>query len=210
MRTQNPPLAGFVFSLVHCIFMNSLARIFGSEARLKLLRLFVFNPESGFLLKEAADRTKLPQGAVRREVADLAKAGIIRGKRGKKKETTYGFNTSYEHSAALNAFIRDSCIIRPADILAELKKAGALKVVVLSGFFTSASEPQIDLLIAGDGLKERRVARAVAHLESELGREVRYALFPTADFTYRRGVYDRLIRDVLDYPHRTILDKIGL
>ena len=47
-------------------------------------------------------------------------------------------------------------------------------------------------------------------LEAELGREIRYAFFTTPDFRYRLGVYDRLLRDVFDYPHRVLLDKIGL
>jgi hypothetical protein len=68
----------------------------------------------------------------------------------------------------------------------------------------------VDLLIAGDNLDERALARAVHVIEAELGREVRYASFSTEDFRYRRGVYDRLIRDVLDYPHRVAFDRIGL
>ena len=47
-------------------------------------------------------------------------------------------------------------------------------------------------------------------LEAELGREIRYASFATEDFRYRTGVYDRLLRDVFDYPHRLLIDKIGL
>ncbi len=190
--------------------MNSLARIFGSDARLKLLRLFIFNQEQPFSLEEAVVRTKLHRGVIRRELADLVKAGIIKPKVGKKKIPSYVVDGSYEHLDALDVFIRESCVLRSEDILATLKKAGTLKVVILSGLFTGTAESQIDLLIAGDSLNERKIAGAMSLLESELGREIRYALFATADFKYRRGIYDRLIRDVLDYPHRTILDKIGL
>ena len=71
-------------------------------------------------------------------------------------------------------------------------------------------ETQIDLLIVGDHLEERVLARIVHSLEAELGREIRYASFATEDFRYRLGVYDRLLRDVFDYPHRLLIDKIGL
>ena len=56
----------------------------------------------------------------------------------------------------------------------------------------------------------RSVGSAVHMIEAEIGRELRYAAFTTEEFRYRVGVYDRLIRDAFDYPHRTILDKIGL
>ena len=37
-----------------------------------------------------------------------------------------------------------------------------------------------------------------------------FATFDTDEFTYRINVYDRLVRDVLDYPHKKVLDKIGV
>jgi len=64
--------------------------------------------------------------------------------------------------------------------------------------------------VVGDRLEERSLDTAVQKLEAELGRELRFAAFSTEEFRYRVGVYDRLIRDALDYPHKVILDKIGL
>ena len=95
-------------------------------------------------------------------------------------------------------------------ILATLRHVGTLQLIVLSGFFTDVIESQIDLLIVGDRLDERAIARAVHSLEAELGREIRYASFTTEDFRYRFGVYDRLLRDIFDYPHQRLINKIGL
>ena len=94
-------------------------------------------------------------------------------------------------------------------ILTTLRKAGTLRVVALSGMFTGAVETKVDLLVVGDKLDEKPLANAVHSLEAELGQELRYAYFTTEEFKYRVGVYDRLVRDVFDYPHRTILDRIG-
>jgi hypothetical protein len=95
-------------------------------------------------------------------------------------------------------------------MLTQLKKAGALRLVALSGLFSGAIETKVDMLVVGDKLDEKQLEKAIHQLESELGRELRYASFSTEDFRYRVGVYDRLLRDIFDYPHRTILDKIGL
>jgi len=59
-------------------------------------------------------------------------------------------------------------------------------------------------------MEERLIASAVHTIEANFGREIRYATFTTEDFRYRSGVYDRLLRDIFDYSHRTILDKIGI
>jgi predicted nucleotidyltransferase len=186
--------------------MDPLARIFGSAARLKLLRLFIFNENTAFKTADAAFRTKLPKAAARKEMAVLAAAGFIK----KRGSAGYGADTRFAYFDALAAFVRTTTNVGNAEVLAALRKAGTLRLVVISGLFTGVAESKIDLLIVGDKLDERVLRTAVHGIEAELGREIRYATFSTEDFRYRLGVYDRLIRDVLDYPHKAIFDKIGL
>lgn len=189
--------------------MEMLTKIFGSGARLKTLRLFMFNQDASFSPAEVAERTKLTKDAARHEVGELLSATLLR-KKGAVTPARYQVNPRFEHLAALDTFIRETTSVRPQSMLKALRRAGTLKLVVLSGLFSGIHEPQIDLLIVGDMLDEKALASAVRTLEAELGREIRYASFATADFRYRRGVYDRLLRDVFDYPHRLLIDKIGL
>jgi len=189
--------------------MERLARIFGSPARLKTLRLFVFNQDSTLTLNEVAERTKLSKETVRREVMELLAAGLLR-KKGARAAARYQVNPRFGYLTALDVFIRDTTSVRPRVMIAALRRAGALQLVALSGFFMGVLESRIDLLIVGDHLEERTLASVVHSLEAELGREIRYTSFATADFRYRNGVYDRLLRDVFDYPHRLLIDKIGL
>ena len=189
--------------------MESLSKLFGSAARLKALRLFLFNKDATFTAAEVAERTKLSKEIVRQEVGELCAAGLLR-KKGTQMPARYQINPKFEHLGALDTFIRETTNAHPEHILKSLKRAGALRVVVLSGFFTGIPDTQIDLLIAGDNLEERALAGAVRSLEAEFGREIRYASFATPDFKYRMGVYDRLIRDVFDYPHRLLIDRVGL
>lgn len=189
--------------------MEPLAKLFGTSARLKLLRLFFFNKDTAFSVEEAATRTKLSSEAVRKELADMVSAGIFK-KRGERAAARYQVNGRFEHFSPLDHFIRETTSVHPTRVLSELKKSGTLRLVVLTGMFTGTQEPAVDLLVVGDALTERTLASAVHALEAELGREIRYASFATPDFRYRLGVYDRLIRDVFDYPHRLLVDRIGL
>jgi len=189
--------------------MEQLAKLFGEASRLKTLRLFVFNQDTAFAPPEVADRLKLSRGTARKEIAVLLSAGLLR-KKNKSAPVRYQADPRFTHFEALETFIRDTTSASPQDILKALRRAGTLQLVALSGLFTGADDSQIDLLVVGDHLKQSALARAVKGLEAELGREIRYAFFATADFRYRHGVYDRLIRDVLDYPHRLLIDKIGL
>lgn len=189
--------------------MEILSKLFGSPARLKMLRLFVFNKDSAFTLVEIVERTKLPKDSARREIKDLLSVGFLR-KKGTSIPVHYQVNSRFEHLSALTTFIRETTSVRPKAIVSALRRAGNLKLVVLSGHFTGILETQIDLLVVGDALEERIIASTVRSLEAEFGREIRYASFATADFRYRLGIYDRLLRDVFDYPHRVLIDKIGL
>lgn len=189
--------------------MDPLARLFGSAARLKLLRLFLFNDDQSFTAVEAAQRTKSPKDAARREVNALVTAGVLR-KKGGKGASAFMANHKWDHYAALCQFLRTSTSMGDSDILNTLKRAGTLRLVVLSGLFSDVVESKIDLLVVGDKLDEKALDTAVHKLEAELGRELRFAAFPTEEFRYRVSVYDRLMRDVLDFPHRVIFDKIGI
>ncbi len=191
------------------ILMERLSKLFGSPARLKMLRLFVFNRETPLTLQEVAKRTKLSNVIARREVEELLDAGLLR-KKGVRAAARYQVDSRFEHLAALTSFIRETTSVRPQKIITALKRAGTLRLVALSGHFTGILETQIDLLVVGDHIDERALAHVVHALEAELGREIRYASFATADFRYRLGVYDRLLRDVFDYPHRLLIDKIGV
>ncbi|MDB5194888.1 MAG: seg [Parcubacteria group bacterium] len=188
--------------------MDPLSRLFGTPARLKLLRLFLFNDDTVLTVTDAAFRSKTPKDAARKELNVLTAAGVIK-KKASKQGSGYAMNKKFPHYAALQIFLRETTDVSDTKILVTLRKAGVLRVVALSGLFTGALEPKVDLLVVGDRLEERQLASAIHTLEAELGRELRYASFTTEEFKYRVGVYDRLIRDVMDYPHRTILDRIS-
>lgn len=189
--------------------MDPLSRLFSSPVRLKLLRLFVFNDDLAFTVADAAFRAKAPKDATRKELTVLTATGFIKKKSGK-GSTTYQTNKKFAYYDPLAAFVRATTDISDADAIAILKKAGSLRLVAFSGLFTGAIESKIDLLVVGDKLEERHLASAVRAIEAELGRELRYASFTTEQFRYRQGVYDRLLRDVFDYPHRAILDRLGV
>jgi hypothetical protein len=189
--------------------MDPLARLFGSPARLKLLRLFVFNDDTAFTLAEASFRAKATREVVKKELAALLAAEVVKKKPGK-GTATYVANKRFVHYEPLKEFVRNTTTVNDADILSSLKKAGSIRVVTLSGLFTGAIESKVDLFVVGDKLEEKPLANAVHALEAELGRELRYAAFSTEEFRYRLGVYDRLLRDLFDFPHRTLFDRLGL
>ena len=189
--------------------MDPLAKLFGSSLRVRLLKLFLFTEAAAFSLSDAVRRVGGSRASVRRELTSLTSMRVLRRRRSG-KESSYTANSAFPHATPLKTFLGTTTRLRYPDILKSLKRVGPLRLVALSGLFTDVAEPQIDLIVVGDHLDERALSGAVRTIEAELGQELRYAAFPTSDFQYRLGTYDRLIRDVFDYPHRILIDKIGL
>jgi hypothetical protein len=199
--------------------MDFLSAFVGSPARAKVLRLFLFNVDEAFTTAEIAKRAQVARAAAQKETSFLKRLGIVKPaevrrtneKSGAtKKVAGYELDASSQHLRMLQTFVRDSSSIEQDSITARLRPAGRLKLVIASGTFVDDAASRVDLLVVADALNERKLQTALRGIEADLGRELRYAAFVTEEFKYRLTVYDKLIRDILDYPHRVFLDRIGV
>ena len=121
----------------------------------------------------------------------------------------YILNEQFPYLQALRNFLINSTPLAQNEIMKRLAPAGALKLVIVAGVFIQNWDSRVDILIVGDKINDRKLDTAIRSLESEVGKELRYVVFPTKEFQYRLNVYDRLVRDVLDYPHQTVVDRLG-
>jgi len=199
--------------------VDPLAILFGSQARVKLLRFFLFNPSKDFTFDEISQRAKLVRRTARTEINALEKAGVIKRKQiyiqlpEKSKRTRahgYSLNDKFPELQALQTFLFETAPINGKTLIKHLRKAGKLDFVCMAGVFVREFEQRLDVLIAMKQVSESKVETAIRSLESELGIEIRYATFKSEDLIYRVGMYDKLTRDVFDYPHTILVDKIGV
>ena len=56
---------------------DPLSILFGSQARVKLLRFFLFNPSKEFTFDDISKRARLVRRTARTEINALEKAGVI-------------------------------------------------------------------------------------------------------------------------------------
>jgi hypothetical protein len=186
---------------------DPLAKLFGSNARVKLLRLFLFNSRQSFTVGEAAARTLVPALDAKREIELLLRVGVIeRTARG--RGLRYILSAGLPYLTPLQQLLLNSSA-RGEDLVERLRGVGSLKFIVVAGIFVGEWDGRLDVLLAGDRVKERILRERMRRLEAELGRELRYALLESTDLLYRLTVSDKLLRDVFDYPHHIVLDKLG-
>lgn len=217
-----------VYSRNHILVINHmdiLAKLFGTAEKVRIMRLFLFNNDVVFDLDTVASRTLVSPAKARIEISTLQKIGLLKGKslsrtierkRGKKvtlhKERVSGWvlNPAFKYIQQLQSFLINISPVKGNEILKKVGKIGKLRLVITAGVFIQNWESRLDLLVVCDGLKKGALDRTIRNLEAEMGKEIRYSAFETGEFQYRLGMYDKLIRDVLDYPHETVLDKLGV
>lgn len=204
--------------------MDVLAKLFGGDAIVKMLRLFVFNEGENFENSDVEKRARVSKESVRIETLMMEKIGLIKrrtfyaeAERGvgrkkkvvKKKVKGWTLNPNFIYLQALRSFLLTTAPFQQNNISKKLQTVAKCKLIVIAGSFIQDWNSRLDLLLVADNVNTARLEHAIKDIEAELGKELRYAVFSTTDFTYRMNIYDKLIRDVLDYPHQTVMNKLG-
>ena len=217
------------YSHYHSLFfcMDILSQLFSSEPLIKIMRLFFLHPEEIFDLSTIASRIKVSEQKTRKEINHLKKVGFLtegvkdvlsqekKHAPAKKKKKIKGWkiNHTFPFHRPLKNLVLNAAPVARGDLLRALKKSGKIQLVILGGFFldiddTNAS--RVDLLVVGDNIKRSVLDRIVRSLQAKIGKELNYTLLATKEFQYRRSMYDKFIRDILDYPHEKLLNKLGV
>ncbi len=205
--------------------MDTLAQLFGSAVRVKLMRLFLFSGDVAFSLAETARRTKATSQEVRKELTKLIAAGVVKkrsvvreihskktpnGPIRKIHELGYSLDQKFLYLPALKNLLITVSLHADDSLVKKVSAVGKIKLLIVSGVFIQEWDTRVDLLVAGDDINMSRLDAVMKTIEAEIGKEIIYSAFETEDFEYRLGIHDRLIRDVLDSPHTILINKINL
>lgn len=210
--------------------METLGKMFGSPARVKIMKLFLSNDSLILENGEISKRTKVGTSVLKKELALLNKIGFItkknfikeievkvkKPKKGeapkviKKKIDGWGLNDKFPYIIPLHSLLVGMTSFTSSSVLKKISGAGKMKLIIVAGVFLQNSDSRLDILIVGDKIKQNTLNKAIGHLESEVGKELRYVVFDTEEFNYRMNVFDKLIRDVLDFPHQKIVNRLGI
>lgn len=200
--------------------MDILAKMFGGVARVKIMRLFLLNPEQGFETATVAERSRLSSSVSRQTVNQLSAMSLVKkksfikettdGRTGKiKKKRVQGWflNSEFPYIKEMKALLVEGDFFKHDDLVKRFRPAGRIHLLVVSGVFIQQSDSRLDVLVVGDNISKKYVQKTIAVLESELGKELAYAVFDSADFKYRVSMYDKLLRDMFDFPHARLLSS---
>jgi len=194
--------------------MDTLAKLFGGQARVKIMRLFLLNSDSDFEIEEVSNRSRVNKLSARKEINALMGIGFIKhkiinreGSRGaKKKISTWHLNLAFEHLPSIEELLVNPDILLRDDFAEKFKSIGKIKLMIVSGVFIGDSKSRVDILLVCDKLNKQALNQIIKGLEAEIGKELDYVVFDSNEFKYRLDMYDKLVCDVIDLPHKKLVD----
>jgi len=177
-----------------------LSTLFGSEARVKVLALFMLHPAGEFYLREVARRTGLPVRSAERTLATLTEIGLLHRER-------RGNNVYFSANRDSPVFPELKAIFLKTVGLGDLLRAAladqeGIEVAFVYGSYAKNQEgpaSDVDLFIVGTA-SPRAVAAALGDLERETGREINSTLFSPEELARRVRQGDHFARAVLAGP----------
>lgn len=172
-----------------------LKRIFTSRTRIKLLEIFLLNPDGEFFIRELTRKLDEQINSIRRELTNLKTLGLLRS-RFKNRKKFYVVNKHFLFFNELR-----SMVIKASSTLDQLtkkiQKLGDIELLVISGVFLQKSSPT-DLFIVGNINKQQMDDFLTRELDPK--RPIKVSIISRDDFLYRLKINDKFVRELLEDP----------
>ena len=195
-----------------------LEQLFGSKARVMILRLFLNNPEKFFYVREISRNLNLHLNAVRRELNNLEEIGILAShtktdlekeveKELKDNKKYYKLNSGFVFVEELRSLLIKAQLILEQSLADKVKKLGSVNLFLLSGVFVGRNDSPTDLLVVGT-VDRQKLIKLIKVFEKELGRQINYTIMTKPDFIYRRGLTDKFLYDLMEQKNLLLVDDL--
>ena len=182
-----------------------LEALIPSNTRVKLLTLFLLNPEREYYIREIVRMCGENYNAVRRELANLESFGLINGQK-KGNQQYYAVNRDFFIYDELQKIVLKTEGI--AKIIKEdLARVSNIECMFIYGSFaqgTAGAKSDIDLFIVGD-VDENSLIPLVHTSERAINREINYTLMHSDELRKRKRAGDPFVKNVMKEPKIMII-----
>lgn len=181
--------------------------LFGSRVRARLIRFFVLNPDGEFSTADISEKTLLSRSAISAELGRLERIRFVssKSKRGKK---VYSVIREFPFFHELLGLVAKLNVNAQSQVFRRLKQVGEVKLALVSGVFLNHPKAKADLILVVNHLNRFKLKQALAHLEAEIGKEVRFVLMTSEELQYRLNMLDRFFIEFLEGPYEEVVNRV--
>ncbi len=184
-----------------------LEQLFGSKTRTQLLRTFFQNPDTDFFVRELTRKIDAHINAVRHELGNLMKLGLLEEGKVDGNKKNYRLNPKAILAPELKALFTKSRALIEQDMAERLKNAGRnVSYLALTGRIVGKMDAPTDLLIVGD-IDRKRFTAMIREFEVAFGHEINFTILDDDEMRYRMDVMDRFLYSILDEPKLVVIDQ---
>lgn len=194
---------------------KSIEALFGSKTRVKLLNLFLTNPEKSFYVREITRLIDEQVNSVRRELKNLEDNRIVKSTTEDRK-LFYGINQRFKYYIPLRAIfagaeVSENNPVQSSDNLSYswseriAKVKNFVQVFVIAGVLVEGAESNIDMLLVGNN-NNNALSEWAKEVEKSEGRELNYVILSMEDFYYRYTTRDTFISGIFSDEYRVVVD----
>lgn len=184
-----------------------LNTIFGSSDRVKIIRYFLLREDEAVNTEDVRKFLKISKKVgFKKEIKALNKIGLLKTQ-GRKTQ----FNPYFPLNENLKKLILFPSFWYKEGLIKLFKKAGPIKLLILAGVLAGDDKiVDVEILIVGNRLNEKKVEKVVSQIEKDLGMEIDYIILSEKEFYYRFSMFDKLVRNILDGKHEILVSKIDI
>ncbi len=177
-----------------------LERLFTSKTRVKLLTIFLLNPEKERYIRELTRMTKENINSIRRELSNLEEIGLFTSlRKGNTKYYMINKNMPLFHELT-SIFLKTEGVAKT--LCDHLSDIGSISLAFIYGSYakgTTGIHSDIDVFIVGS-VDEQKLTILMKNLEKSISREINYVVFESEEFHRRIKEKDPFIKNVLSEP----------
>lgn len=179
-----------------------------NKAQLNTLSFFYFSMPRAYSQNELAGILKIKPQNLTQILEFLLENGVVKSFF-KKNRKFWILNQKFEWVAEARSLASKYRKKGWKDVFfSKATSLGEIKALYLSGFFCGKPEGLVDMLFVGR-VNLKKLNTFLKILESKVGFEVNYSIMSPQEFMLRKDTFDKFVRDIFDYKHITVLDKLN-
>ena len=201
-----------------------LEQLFGSRTRVKLLSLFLRHPTDRMFVRELTRRIETQINAVRRELANLVKLGLIVEAESleeadpeelgiKKvagvKRKYYQLNSTFPLLPEITSLIVKAQVLLEKRLDQAIAKMGDVRFAALLGMFIGKPKAPVEIFIVANQFDHSQLSDLVTEMEHDLGCEINFSVMELDEFLYRKEMTDKFLYAILEAPKNVLIDRLA-
>lgn len=183
------------------------ADILDSKHGSELLAFLLLAPQRSYSAKELSKRLHMTDRVLAPLLREFLNDSMIK-QFTRDRSKLYIVNQRHKLLPQIKASLARNQKTYEDELFGAIQKLGEVKAAVLSGAFTGQPQLPVDLLLVGK-ISLAKLDIFLKQCKIMMGFDINYSIMTPEEFKIRSNTFDRFIKDIYDYHHIVVIDKIN-